>query len=151
MAYLTALARLKTVETPPPLTDKTDKTPISSVLSVPHARVSEESGAPPAGFVGFVSTSIRGFRGSPIAYTERAACFAECDRAGEAAASRPSRPLYAGERASVARLCRIEYGSADHEIADTLAECETTPAYRAYLLAMAETIEASGARSSECH
>ncbi len=111
MEYHTAIARLKSVETSPRPTDRSDKIPVSSFLSVPHTRLLGGDRASHRSSVGFVSPSTAGFQKSPIAHTARAALVAMCDRVGQATVSEPPRSLSVSERASIARLCRMEYGS----------------------------------------
>ncbi len=66
---------------------------------------------------------------------------ADADQAGHAVAHESPRPLEPQEKASIATFCRREYGSADDNIADTIAEAEANPAYRGYLAALAKAAE----------
>lgn len=61
MDYRSLLAEVKRSETPSRPTAKTAKSPLSSVLPVPHPVDSEKSEALPGGFVGFGSSPSRGF------------------------------------------------------------------------------------------
>lgn len=139
MDYRTVLERAKKAERCKSPTAKTAETHLSVVSAVAETADPAGRGMEREGFRGFCGSGNRffEFNKTPVAQTPRAKLMAEADAAGDAVASEPPRSLEPQEKASIAMLCRREYGSHDDEIADTISEADELPAKRGYLLQLA--------------